>query len=113
MRISDWSSDVCSSDLDTFGHRISGRFRSMLSLSRTADGRAPAMSMTSNVAMMAMPPLCVFNQTGRIAYLCCRLHPAVPRSSTLDRKRVGEGQSVSDRVGPGGLRILKKQKKNK
>src|SRR3546814_1527154 len=28
MRISDWSSDVCSSDLMAHGHRLEGRYRS-------------------------------------------------------------------------------------
>src|SRR3546814_13585805 len=42
MRISDWSSDVCSSDLWCFSFRLPGRAHRGLDGDRTGDGRAPA-----------------------------------------------------------------------
>src|SRR3546814_13163711 len=95
MRISDWSSDVCSSDLigaddlaaedDT---RISHRHRTRSSLSRV--GRAAP---------------------GRAQRLSDRRHHARSRVARRDRKSVVEGKSVSVRVDLGGRRFIKTKNK--
>src|SRR3546814_16138695 len=72
MRISDWSSDVCSSDLVSPASAPPAR--------RSAGGQRSA-------ARDRRPPA------------------AQPRDDG-DRKSVGQGQSVSVRVGPGGRRII-------
>src|SRR3546814_18695304 len=89
MRISDWSSDVCSSDLPD---RCAHPRRDPLGRVRT--GRAD-------------PP-------GGPRRPARRLAPARPRCAAhADRKSVVEGKSVSVRVDLGGRRIIKKNKKVK
>src|SRR3546814_12211378 len=83
MRISDWSSDVCSSDLAPLP-RISGR------APRTAS-RGP-MAMSTPMAIAALT-----------------IRPAMAIRS--EERRVGK--SVSVRVDLGGRRIIKKKKNNK
>src|SRR3546814_11930237 len=86
MRISDWSSDVCSSDLIRAGPDWSGA-----ALLRTASTeRAPVLMTVSQ----RRRPEGSCNMTGR----------------STDRKSVVEGKSVSVRVDLGGRRIIKKKK---
>src|SRR3546814_11831447 len=95
MRISDWSSDVCSSDL----------------LVLRAE-QEKAFVAGSDIKEMAF-----FDHAGAVAYidrlrqLCdgVRLLSA-PASARIDRKSVVEGRSVSVRVDLGGRRIIKKKK---
>src|SRR3546814_14580287 len=101
MRISDWSSDVCSSELgaecppcqvgppvlqkDESTHLIGdGAFR----LAIAGLGEAGQ----SMVERQAVP----LHESGEIV--------------RLDRKSVGQGKSVSDRVDLGGRRVLNKHK---
>src|SRR3546814_7696650 len=85
MRISDWSSDVCSSDLDCLG-------RGRLFLAGTvADVR-------EREGARAVKGHALARRAGSFA----RLRP--------DRKSVVEGKSVSVRVDLGGRRIIKKKK---
>src|SRR3546814_13534024 len=87
MRISDWSSDVCSSDLPAarslgLRHRLPGEGRAGGLQARPRDGR-----------------------------LTDRDGKPIRAGLTGDRKSVVEGKSVSVRVDLGGRRII--QKKNK
>src|SRR3546814_16398491 len=85
MRISDWSSDVCSSDL---GHQRHPGRRSRRTQARHG-GRRPR-------------PLPDRRYRAR--------RRRIPRIAA-DRKSVVEGKSVSVRVDLGGRRIIKKKKK--
>src|SRR3546814_15891947 len=99
MRISDWSSDVCSSDLDfTIEYcRCTKYCRRILgSLDVSFDKRAR-----------------IFLE--RIWKLALRHQPTLFQSeecnmSQVDRKSVVSGKSVSVRVDLGGRRIIKKKK---
>src|SRR3546814_5306548 len=82
MRISDWSSDVCSSDL--------------MSLTVSSTGRA--RMRTRGVARTTTPGSASWGSDARL-------------SSWPDRKSVVEGKSVSVRVDIGGRRIIKKKTK--
>src|SRR3546814_17783091 len=87
MRISDWSSDVCSSD--PFSTRVS------------ASGRAARRECRVRARPRA--------RTGSPSRKCGRCRPSGPfRISRRDRKSVVEGKRLSGRVGIGGSRILKK-----
>src|SRR3546814_11362296 len=86
MRISDWSSDVCSSDLNI-----------MISL------------LILMVALQASKPL-DFSAFPTVLLLATLFRLALNVASTRDRKSVVEGKSVSVRVDLGGRRIIKKKK---
>src|SRR3546814_19211450 len=93
MRISDWSSDVCSSDLDKLASPLA------LALGKDISGR-PAV-----VDLARMPHLLVAGTTGSGKSVC----PNAMVLSMLykDRKNVVEGKSGSVRVELGGRRIIK------
>src|SRR3546814_15166985 len=93
MRISDWSSDVCSSDLGVpvVGPLLDGALQlGQLSPVQRRDQVSPAQVAVDAVAVDP-----VGNGGDRLA----------------DRKSVVSGKSVSVRVDLGGRRILKKTKK--
>src|SRR3546814_17244840 len=103
MRISDWSSDVCSSDL--FVGTIHLRFSRI----RQCVGggiHAPRPSSTGNRRNAGHRDLRSPARAPRLA--ACK---GINRET--DRKSVVEGKSVSVRVDLGGRRIIKKKKKNK
>src|SRR3546814_20654981 len=89
MRIRDWSSDVCSSDL------TSSESTNSTSSSRSA--KADEITSTS-VALATAGAREVAGMEWRGT-----------RSSDADRKRVVEGKSVSGRVDLGGRRIMTKK----
>src|SRR3546814_12127855 len=99
LRISDWSSDVCSSDLGGPCPGRSGR-------GSCARGRlrATAVGCGSTAA----------GTTAAAAAAAAHGWAGVRRSSCRgrrrDRKSVVEGKSVSVRVAPGGRRIIKTKK---
>src|SRR3546814_11609773 len=98
MRISDWSSDVCSSDLPTSPWRVGCGNRCRVRGSRfSGDG----LHREGSIAAEAAPtlPLSAAPPNGRCT-------PAA------DRKSVVSGKSVSVRVDLGGGRIIKKKKKD-
>src|SRR3546814_19549121 len=98
MRISDWSSDVCSSDLVTAWTSVVGG-RSNIGQFVSTTSSWPFLQRTVRVRIAAS--LQVVDQ-----------EPHAPVSQA-DRKRVVQGKSVSVRVDLGGGRIMKKKKHNK
>src|SRR3546814_14338353 len=105
MRISDWSSDVCSSDLQT--HLREGWHGS-------GHGDAPKESCSASRSASTRPDSCRARMNGGppstgawcLATGCRRQH----RRRRLDRKSVVEGKRVSGRVDLGGRRHMKKKK---
>src|SRR3546814_13355864 len=117
MRISDWSSDVCSSDLIIPYSR---------SLDDSASNKVVAHRHCNGIKGNRTP----FERWGHeearwdtIAGQVARLHKSkqwrfgpdamarVEKDGGLDRKRVVSGKSVSVRVALGGSRIIKQNKK--
>src|SRR3546814_12522495 len=98
MRISDWSSDVCSSDLEPPAKRQPGLHPT----------RKPSTGIGGK-KRLAM--LCADAQTLLPQQHACKLQPVEPgrcAAAQFDRKSVVEGKSVSVRVDPGGRRSIKK-----
>src|SRR3546814_20244403 len=106
MRISDWSSDVCSSDL--------------ASLVRLCSAEPGAVSPVLGLCRQHHRTLREFRAR---AVGVCRLRQAPVRAACrcqrwpqcdgrLDRKSVVSGKSVSVRVDLGGRRTIKKKKKD-
>src|SRR3546814_13689620 len=92
MRISDWSSDVCSSDLSGEGLRPHPPFRSRrLRRRQHRDRQEPQRRQEQR------PP---------------RVLGGMGQRAPADRKSVVKGKSVSVRVDLGGRRIIKKKKEN-
>src|SRR3546814_16043834 len=91
MRISDWSSDVCSSDL-LWVLRVEPRPEGHADVSRKELCRTTRARHRDDVMCAVF----------RYHAQCC-----------VDRKSVVEGKSVSVRVDDGGRRIIQKKKRNK
>src|SRR3546814_13583338 len=100
MRISDWSSDVCSSDLAVAGLDLlrQGEVVACLRLVDVRDGDQADIETLAGL----------FELSADGGLLGHRELQAVERGA---RKSVGWGQSVSVRVDLGGRRIIKKKKK--
>src|SRR3546814_19810268 len=116
MRISDWSSDVCSSDLagssrparkNTGGRAISAACSagSDRSCPESARCSAARWKIASTRSTAAWPTACAKQSSAT------NCHPAYSRKK--ERKSDVEGQSVSVRVDLGGGRIIQKTKKKK
>src|SRR3546814_13830040 len=90
MRISDWSSDVCSSDLECCRRRGGGDDR-------------PARSPVGEPAERPLQEQCSKQRS------CHEAGDARRSESGIDRKSVGEGKSVLVGVEHGGRRINKKK----
>src|SRR3546814_17978489 len=104
MRISDWSSDVCSSDL----------LCRLKSLPVAEPARIKPHIPTAIVKCHAINRLrqpSAHRETHRRRCLLASSHTADDGPQLIDRKSVVEGQSVSVRVDLGGRRIIKKKKK--
>src|SRR3546814_15507158 len=107
MRISDWSSDVCSSDLNALTARfaldadVAPGFTLQFSADWTRRREASAGSTLLEVNATGLAP--AINNTVTTAPTF-----GVPFE---DRKSVVSGKSVSVRVDLGGRRIIKKQTK--
>src|SRR3546814_12353785 len=117
MRISDWSSDVCSSDLS--------ERRNASASSRVWKAKNPPQRCSVRCTMPATSSRRVasISEMTRLVPLGSRCSPrdrARPEKSrnvareltryALDRKSVVSGKSVSVRVDLGGRRFIKKQK---
>src|SRR3546814_12366160 len=105
MRISDWSSDVCSSDLTIFVARTDrmGIARQIADL-RDALVQAWPVTIFPEGTTSGADELLAFK-----ASLLAALEPPPP--GVIDRKSVVSGKSVSVRVDLGGRRIIKKKTK--
>src|SRR3546814_13131895 len=114
MRISDWSSDVCSSDLqqDVAREDVQVTAADLLAPSRGTITRA---GFDGNVEVCVRYLAAWLDGNG-----CVPIHHLMEEAATaqigppqLARKSVAEGKSVSVRVGLGGRRIIKKKKQKK
>src|SRR3546814_20513165 len=109
MRISDWSSDVCSSDLES-ADMVGERGGDLLPPTGQLDEQHLQIG-TGNDATG------IFIGSGGILQgdndVVERDDPFVTQHDCPDRKSVVEGKSVSVRVDLGGRRIIKQKKKNK
>src|SRR3546814_16622784 len=105
MRISDWSSDVCSSDLDR-----EGMIKMPLNLDprQGTDWRATLNAALDRLNSLAREAERLRADTGR--HIRPILLVQVARTGREDRKSVASGKSVSVRVDLGGGRVI--QKKN-
>src|SRR3546814_17854332 len=105
MRISDWSSDVCSSDLAEESADEAHE--------AAVEGAEEAEAVADTVAAEA-----AFDDTAEVvAGKAADREPlttagAVEGEDAVERKSVGEGKSVSVRVDFGGRRIIKKKNYN-
>src|SRR3546814_14804754 len=101
MRISDWSSDVCSSDLLLLRGQLGGGFLLLLLLLRGALALQPRLLL--GFLFGAEPLLLDAPGFGLLGGGDTGLEPR-------DRKSVVEGKSVSVRVDLGGRRSIKQKK---
>src|SRR3546814_15532281 len=102
MRISDWSSDVCSSDLI-----IDASILETLNELRRSVLRATLIQHFSRSPTRSEYP--VMNAKGFAAVACLGLMPALAQARSEERR---VGKSVSGRVDLGGGRIIKKKTKS-
>src|SRR3546814_13865297 len=109
MRISDWSSDVCSSDLQEL-QALADFLEDLVGNFAPAPGEFQAAEVVGSVAN---------RQVGhrRQGFLTDPHMPRLPTQTGttavgagLDRKSVVSGKSVAVRVDLGGRRIIKKKK---
>src|SRR3546814_19884444 len=107
MRIRDWSSDVCSSDL------------SKAEIIKSADGKELVMRLdgasVADTQMMAAAPELLDALKNLIdahdRYMGASRPDAT--ATTTERKRGVKGKSVSVRVAPGGRQDIKKKQQKK
>src|SRR3546814_21040970 len=109
MRISDWSSDVCSSDLSTCS-------TSDVPMPNASDPNAPCVEVCESPQTIVMPGwvrpcsgLMMCTMPWRMSKMS---HIGTPNSFT-DRKSVESGKRVSVSVNLGCSRIIKKKQKKK
>src|SRR3546814_15194277 len=130
MRISDWSSDVCSSDLTNVGGgrwpRCPKRCRRRTATqsrrrARAADARLqPPMKVSNSSFTFSTTMTDAITQASDASHGAITKRPIFSRSVTKrtsgitahgrDRKSVVEGKSVSVRVDLGGRRTIQKEK---
>src|SRR3546814_12059066 len=123
MRISDWSSDVCSSDLIAFEanvfvsglmiemDRAHGLLRMTSRSSAVVEGaHAKTLKPQALHVDIGVEDVSLVTETFRLGEFVAEL---VDHALSVDRKSVVSGKSVSVRVDIGGRRDLKKKKKKK
>src|SRR3546814_12349665 len=109
MRISDWSSDVCSSDLLAQAHRRAHQLAADVDF-----GVANLFAQRDRPALVLVAAIGLDAGVKQIAdRLQHRIRKGHVQLAAADRKSVVKGKSVSVRVALGGRRIMKKNKKNK
>src|SRR3546814_15005478 len=109
MRISDWSSDVCSSDLEGISSTGWATFlQAVVEAGYAVVGTWPLRTEMAN-RMIASGT----NALANSVVLVCRKKEAtaevITRAEFIARKSVVSGQRVSVRVGLGGRRVIKKK----
>src|SRR3546814_15294206 len=104
MRISDWSSDVCSSDLRG-GYQSSPATSRMTA--RKSSTAAVGLPLRRCKRQMARPGSSKVRSRGTISPV--RISSSNSDIARKDRKSVVEGKSVSVRVDLGGRSIIKKK----
>src|SRR3546814_14239470 len=111
MRISDWSSDVCSSDLRALQEEESGLVVNLATALLLAGDKAALEDLDRRygTAMAGSPRAETF---ALLAGEGAGTAVSSIADKLGDRKSVVSGQSVSVRVDLGGRRSLKKKKKN-
>src|SRR3546814_18666201 len=112
MRISDWSSDVCSSDLDLLNHQAK-RIRTTRVLQWPGLPTSCVGLQSANAPLPEMRPGVKDHLTpvhGAGALTAVRHQASVPRK---ERKSVVKEKSVSVRVDIGGRRIHTQKQKQK
>src|SRR3546814_19282124 len=111
MRISDWSSDVCSSDLLELLGMLRQRLLQVLFPEETCIGqtRRQHLAVARDDLHAAVDRVDVRGANEAVGELAVRvIHDEI---FLVARKSVVEGKSVSVRVDFGGRRIMKKKKK--
>src|SRR3546814_20086431 len=105
MRISDWSSDVCSSDLSGL-HRTTGfGLHSRTATPEQIEAFGEALS--NNLNRRYAKALLEIDSNTKIKVLG---ETALRGGKIIDRKSVVQGKRVSVRVDLGGRRIIKKKR---
>src|SRR3546814_20427994 len=109
MRISDWSSDVCSSDLPS---RIAAAAILALGCAMPAASRAVAIDRGASppADAVAIPKGSREKAVKELPHIIDRVMRRSHVPGMADRKSVVEGKSVSVRVELGGCRNIKKKK---
>src|SRR3546814_19520306 len=97
MRISDWSSDVCSSDLGLVHGRMKGPDKDAV-MARFQAGEIGVLVATTVIEVGVDVPAASLM--------------IIEHAENLDRQSVVSGQSLSGRVDLGGRRNIKKKNKN-
>src|SRR3546814_17075601 len=127
MRISDWSSDVCSSDLPGAAERIQKPFAAVHDLRRGAAFGAEGAAGGMCGVRPDLDEAAVLDHVDRAAagaaeraetrdLVSARLSSGGRQGAFvqghIDRKRVGWGRRVTVRVDCGGRRMIKQKKQN-
>src|SRR3546814_18268242 len=113
MRISDWSSDVCSSDLRHLRVlRIELQYPVGMEGIAGAIGRMIAQRIRRETADQGTHLVGLLHREGRMRHQVLHTVERI-RQHREDRKSVVSGKSVSGRVNVGGCRIIKKKKQKK
>src|SRR3546814_15143042 len=105
MRISDWSSDVCSSDLADQIHALVGDIGQEAHI-------ALAVGKAQGLKDAQLETACLGERL-REGFVARHGEDHTHLITPVDRKRVVEGKSVSVRVDHGGRRIIKKKTKKR
>src|SRR3546814_16468224 len=107
MRISDWSSDVCSSDLLTFSIHLIGALAYAARIAGVRTRRIAMSFALFNVLVLVSR----LSNSFLGPFLAKRIETALADGIGEDRKSVVWGKSVSVRVDLGGRSIIKKKNK--
>src|SRR3546814_11480205 len=118
MRISDWSSDVCSSDLSFGKLRVLllsefGAFRSLCLLpggKRISEAIKIDVDPEEIINALKITPKRAGGSGRNIKYAYAEAICDLRTDPRLDRKSVVQGKSVSVRGNHGGRRMIKKKK---
>src|SRR3546814_11597436 len=117
MRISDWSSDVCSSDLEAQLYGVNtalvqaraalGEKRAKLEIIRTIRSTGGDLDTMADVIESPLIPV-LRREEAELAAKNAQLATTLDTRHPPDRTSVGHGQNVSVRVDLGGRRTMKK-----